>query len=201
MRDDIKSEVSLGAGINEADFDQVLRENSDIFITQRYLYEPTNRNLVNTQTDFVDFKTRMTEMDTINVFVDHSVCTYQGYERLLITKISDSIKVRSEYKDYDRQNADWELVFEKMLPENDTTWDFGNFLKQNADRLNSDVEEHAKLEIKNGGQQMRFVTEGLVDLNRFKADYDTTMRKLYEPTEKYIYGVPIPAETEIVDEK
>lgn len=161
------------------------------------------RSDFNLKTDFANFKTRMTEMDTINVFIDHSVCTYQGYERLLITKKSDSIKVRSEFKDYDRENADWVLIFEKMLPENDTIWDFGRFLKRNVNRLNSDLEEHAKIVIKNGGQQMRFVTDGLVDLNRFKADYDTTMRKLYEPTDKFIYGVPIPIPTgiEIEDEK
>ncbi len=161
------------------------------------------RSDFNLKTDFADFKTRMTEMDTINVFVDHSVCTYQGYERLLITKTSDSIKVRSEFKDHDRQNADWELVFQKMLPQNDTIWDFGNFLKRNVNRLTSDVEEHAKIIVKNDGQQMRFITDGLVDLNRFKADYDSTMRKLYEPTDQYIYGVPIPVptETEIEDEK
>ncbi len=155
----------------------------------------------NLKKDFADFKIRMTEMDTINVFVDHSVCTYQGYEHLLITKKSDSIKVRSQFKDYDRQNADWELVFEKMLPKNDTIWDFGSFLNRNVNRLTADVEEHAKIIVKNGGQQMRFVTDGLVDLNRFKADYDSTMRKLYEPTDQFIYGVPIPTETEIEDEK
>ena len=47
MRIAIKSDLNVSAEISENDFDQILAENSNVFITQRYLYEPTIHNLVN----------------------------------------------------------------------------------------------------------------------------------------------------------
>jgi hypothetical protein len=98
--------------------------------------------------DYADFKTKMTQLDTLKVFVDHSVCTYQGYERLTITKKESLIKILSEFKDYDEQNPEWEKVFEESIAENDTTWNFENFILRNKNRLTSDVEKHAKIEVK-----------------------------------------------------
>ncbi|MCL8009493.1 hypothetical protein M8845_18880 [Gelidibacter japonicus] len=153
------------------------------------------------KSDYQDFKTKMTELDTLKVWIDHSVCTYQGEERLLITKKSDSIKILSEFKDYDEQNPEWQKIFEKSITENDTTWDFGNFMERNKSRINSDDNEYVKIEIKNGEQKMKFVTKGLVDLNTFMAEYGTMMRKLYEPKKRQIYGVPLITETELINEE
>ena len=146
------------------------------------------------KSDYQDFKTKMTELDTLKVWIDHSVCTYQGEERLLITKKSDSIKILSEFKDYDEQNPEWQKIFEKSITENDTTWDFGNFMERNKSRINSDDNEYVKIEIKSGKQKLQFVTERLVDLNTFMTDYRITMRNLHEPKKKFIYGIPIPTE-------
>ena len=148
--------------------------------------------------DYVDFKSKMTELDTIKVFINHSVCTFQGYERLRITKESDSIRIRSEFKDYDEQNPKWKLVFEKKISEKDTIWDFGNFLKRNKKRLKTDSVMLAKIEINYKQQWMKFKTKGLVELNRFKADYDSTMRKLHRPTKNLIYGEEILTENETI---
>ncbi len=143
------------------------------------------------KSDFQNFKTKMTEMDTLRIFVDHSVCTYQGYERLMITKHSDSIIVSSEFKDYDNQTPEWEKVFDKTISENDTIWNFGEFMNRNKNRLINDGEKYAKIEVTNGEQKLRFATDGLIDLNNFKTDYDTTMRKLYKPKGILIYGYPV----------
>ncbi len=162
--------------------------------------EPVKSNF-DLNSDYADFKTKMTESDTLNVWVDHSVCTYQGYERLMITKKDDSIKILSEFKDYDKQNPEWKIVFEKNISESYTTWNFGNYMKRNKNRLTTDSTKYSKIEVKSGLQKLRFVTKGLVDLNRFKADYDTIMRKLYKPKGILIYGHPIFTETEIKDAK
>ena len=47
------------------------------------------------KTDLYDFKNKMTELDTIKLYINHSVCMYQGEERIEITKKSDSIKIQS----------------------------------------------------------------------------------------------------------
>ena len=152
----------------------------------------------NLNSDYANFKTKMTELDTIKVWVNHSVCTFQGYERLMITKKSDSIKILSEFKDHDELNPKWEKVFEKSIVENDTTWNFGDFMERNINRLNSDSEKYPKIEIKNGEQKMKFITNGLGDLNTFMAEYGIMMRNLHEPKEKLIYGVPVLTETELI---
>ncbi len=152
------------------------------------------------KTEYEDFKKQMTELDTISIFVDHSVCTYEGYERLRITKKSDSIKILSEFKDYDKQDPKWEKVYEKNISKNDTIWNFGKFMKKNESRLNSNTDENVTIEIKNGEQKLKFVTKGLVDLNRFIADYGNTMLKLTEPNQWWFYGILEINESELNDE-
>ena len=64
--------------------------------------------------DLTDFKNKMTELDTIKIWFDHSVCTYQGAERIEITKESDSIKIRTEFReDTFNENPEWKTLYEK----------------------------------------------------------------------------------------
>lgn len=145
----------------------------------------------NLKTDLTDFKKKMTELDTIKVFFDHSVCTYEGFERIEITKKSDSIKVRTEFKELtfnEDQNPNWNLVYEKKIPETDTIWQFGKFIKRNAKRETSDNENRGILIIENKKDTIQFYTDGLVDLNHFLEDYYLTMRKLYPENKNGIYG-------------
>ncbi len=86
----------------------------------------------NLKTDLTVFKKNMTELDTIKVFFDHSVCTYEGYERIEITKQSDSIKIRTEFKELtfsENKKPEWNLVYEKKISETDTIWQFEKFIE------------------------------------------------------------------------
>ncbi len=49
----------------------------------------------NLKRDLSEFRTKMNESDTIKIWFDHSICTFQGYERIKISKKSDSIIVSS----------------------------------------------------------------------------------------------------------
>ena len=145
----------------------------------------------NLKTDLTDFKKKMTELDTIKVFFDHSVCTYEGYERIEITKISDSIKVRTEFKELtfnENQNLNWNLVYEKKISETDTVWQFGKFIERNSNRKNSDEKKRGILIVENKKDTIQFFTNGLVDLNHFLGDYYLTMRKIYPENKNGIYG-------------
>ncbi|MEY8868485.1 hypothetical protein AB9K24_03200 [Meridianimaribacter flavus] len=145
----------------------------------------------NLKTDLIDFKKKMTDLDTIMVFFDHSVCTYEGYERIEITKNSDSIKVRSEFQELtfnENKNPEWNLVYEKKISEKDTVWQLEKFIKRNANRRTSDKENRGILMIENKKDTIQFFTNGLVDLNRFLEDYYLTMRKIYPENKNGIYG-------------
>lgn len=146
----------------------------------------------NLKTDLTDFKNKMTELDTIKIWFNHSVCTYQGAERIEITKESDLINIRTEYKeDTFDQNPEWKIVYEKQIPITDTIWKMEEFFKRNIQRQKSEEKEYGTLQVSHNGIKIHYFTKGLVDLNRFMAGYFETMKMLYPENKNNIYGVEI----------
>ena len=146
----------------------------------------------NLKTDLTDFKKKITELDTIKIFFDHSVCTYEGYERIEITKKSDSIKIRAEFKEETfEENPEWKVVYERKIPITDTIWKIEEFFKRNIERQTSEGNEYGTLQVSHNGIKVHYFTKGLVDLNRFLADYFETMKMLYPENMNNIYGVEI----------
>lgn len=140
--------------------------------------------------DITDFKKKMTELDTLNLWFSHSVCTYEGYEKIEITKKADSLKIRTEYKEVTfEDNPKWKVVYEKQIPETDTIWKIEEFFKRNDMRLNSDEKEYGTLQVINKGTKLHYFTHDLVDLNRFMKDFYDTMKKLHPENKDGIYGV------------
>lgn len=144
------------------------------------------------ESDFKDFKSKMEEVDTLEIWFDHSVCTYQGYEKLQITKFSDSIKIKSRFKELSYSNdPEWEEIYERNISISDTTWKFEKFLERNKSRIKNDSNDYPQLQMKYKDQKIGFFTEGLVDLNRFLEDYYSTMRPIFLENKNSIYGVEI----------
>ncbi|WP_236002965.1 hypothetical protein, partial [Luteirhabdus pelagi] len=142
--------------------------------------------------DLTNFKQKMTELDTLTISFDHSVCIYQGYERIEITKQSDSIRIISNFKKLTfKENPNWERIYDRKISENDTIWNFEQFLKRNERRKNADQNKREILMLTNKKDTIRYSTDGLVDLNRFLTDYYDTMRKIYPENKNGIYGVDI----------
>ena len=142
--------------------------------------------------DLTNFRKKMTELDTLTISFDHSVCTYQGYERIEITKQSDSINIVSNFKELTfEENPKWKKIYDKKLSENDTIWKFEQFLKRNEKRKNTDRNERGILMLTDKKDTVKYSTDGLVDLNRFLADYYETMKKIYPENKNGIYGVEI----------
>lgn len=146
----------------------------------------------NLKTDLIDFKKKMSELDTINVWFDHSVCTYKGAERIEITKKSNLIKIRTAYKDetFDN-NTEWKLVYEKEIAQTDTIWKIEEFFKRNINRQKSENKDYGTLQISHNKDKIHYFTDGLVDLNNFMKDYFETMKTLHPENIDTIYGVAI----------
>jgi hypothetical protein len=143
----------------------------------------------NLNTDLDDFKNKMTELDTIKLYINHSVCMYQGEERIEITKKSDSLKIQSEFIEYFlNDNPEWKLIYEKKISVADTIWQFEKFIDRNKKRVNSNFKNYGTLTVKNKQDTIRFYTDGLNDLNNFLIDYQVTMRKLHPENKDNIYG-------------
>ena len=146
----------------------------------------------NLKTDLTDFKNKMTESDTIKIWFNHSVCTYQGYERIEITKKSNLINIRTEFKeDIFDQNPEWKIVYEKELSVNDTIWKIEDFFKRNVQRQKSEENGYGTLQVSHNGIKVHYFTKELVDLNMFMADYFETMKEIHPENKNNIYGVEI----------
>jgi hypothetical protein len=146
----------------------------------------------NLNADITDFKKKITKLDTLKIWFNHSVCTYQGAERIEITKESDLIKIRTEFKeDTFEENPEWKVVYEKRIPITDTIWKIEEFFKRNIERQKSEEKEYGTLQVSHNGIKIHYFTKGLVALNRFMADYFETMKKLHPENKNNIYGVEI----------
>lgn len=144
--------------------------------------------------DLGEFKNKMTDVDTIKLFFDHSVCTYEGLERIEITKKSDSLKVRSLFKELtfkDHNDPEWQIMYEKSISENDTVWPLHMFIARNNHRQNSTSQHRRILSITHHSDTLNFYTDGLADLNRFLQDYYLTMKRLHPENKNGIYGYDI----------
>jgi len=143
-------------------------------------------------TDIADFKNSISDSDTISIWFDHSVCVYQGYERIKITKNSDSIRVRSEFKEITfGDSEDWILMYEKNIHPADSIWKFDEFIARNRNRIKKDDMSRAITQISDNKDTIRIYTSGLVDLNRYLADYYKTMRAIFPENKNGIYGYEV----------
>ena len=159
-----------------------------------------NKSDFNLKTDYVNFKYKMSELDTIKIFIEHSICTSNAQERIEITKKVDSLKIKSEYFEATfNKNPKWELVYEKTISENDTVWDFGKFLLRNKKRMSSEKRKSGKIQIKHKNDTIQLFTNGLLDSFAFFEDFTFTTEKIYP---EYINKIrPVFKRTEMLKEE
>jgi len=135
----------------------------------------TNFNLLN---DYSNFQKRMSESDTILIWMNMSVCLRQGMEKFIITKEKDSLNILLYFKE--SAFSDKEYVEQKSIKisENDTTWNFGNFLTKNKYRIKPNERSTPNFSMSLDTAKFYFYTDGLADFNNFIVDYSVAMRRL-----------------------
>lgn len=137
------------------------------------------------------FKVDMTSTDTLEVLFDHSICLYHCIENIVISKISDSLIIESSYIDFTfDEEPQWKNHYTIAIPESDTAWKFGEFLKSNNHRLQKKKSQNTTLSITNKNDTLYYSAQGLADLNTFISDYYSLMKQLYPENNQHIYGVP-----------
>lgn len=153
--------------------------------------EQEKQNLVsdfNLEKDYGDFAKRMTEQDTIKVWMNLSQCMYQGIEKLQITKKDSYLTIRTEFAE--SAIAGTEFVESKpiVLSVYDTIWKFDEFLKQHQGRIQTDSLSYGSLQISANNRRISFMTDGLGDNARLMIDYCNTMRNIMPNSEHHIYA-------------
>ncbi len=136
------------------------------------------------QKDYADFKMKMAETDTLRIWLDRSICDYEGYEKLVITKEKDSLKIVSKLKDYYNTDSEWKKIYERKIFVKDSTWNFENFLNKNKDKIKRD-KSNGRIVLSDGRTELKYSSEGgLINSLNFMEEINQTMEVLY-PNENY----------------
>lgn len=138
--------------------------------------------------DYSELTTKITELDTIKVWMNLSQCMFEGIEKLTITRNKDSIKILPEFAGSGVVGSEFKKSKEIIIHVNDTIWKFNNFLKRNENRLEFDSLKYGRLQVILNNERLNYMTLGLRDSGEFLSDYCNTMKELIPESEYHIYG-------------
>lgn len=145
--------------------------------------------------NYAELTNKMTELDTIKVWMNLSQCMFEGIEKLTITRKNDSIKIQPEFAESLVVGTEFKKIKTITISVNDTVWKFNEFLKRNGYRLQSDSLKYGRLQITLNEEKLNFFTHGLGDSGKFLIDYCNTMKNIMAESKYHIY-----AEIEITEE-
>jgi hypothetical protein len=138
--------------------------------------------------DYAELTSRMTELDTIKVWMNLSQCMYQGIEKLQITRKGDSILIQPEFAESAIVGTKFNKSEPILLSINDTIWKFNDFIKRNDNRLETDSLKYGRMQITLNKERLNFMTEGLGDSAKFMIEYCNTMKNIMPNSDYHIYA-------------
>lgn len=141
----------------------------------------------NLKKDYSQLTNKMTEMDTIKVWMDLSLCMNPGIEKLTITREKDSLKIQPEFAVSMVEKLEFIKQKTIRISIKDTVWKLNEFLKRNEKRVKSDSSKYGRLQITHNAEKLNYFTDGLVDSGEFLIDYCDTMKRLIPESEYHIY--------------
>ena len=137
--------------------------------------------------DYAELTNKMTELDTIKVWMNLSQCMFQGIEKLKITKRGDSIKIQPEFAESAIVGTEFKKYNPIILSVNDTVWKFNEFIKRNENRLETDSLKYGRMQITSNNKRLNFMTEGLGDSAKFMIEYCNMMKNIMPNSDYHIY--------------
>ncbi len=153
------------------------------------------------QNDYKELTHKITELDTIKVWVNLSQCMFQGIEKLTLTRINDAIKIASEFAESMVVGTEFKKLKPITISVHDKNWKFNEFLKRNENRLQADSLKYGRLQITLNDEKLNFFTHGLGDSGKFLIDYCNTMKNIMPDSEYHIYSdIEINEITELISE-
>jgi hypothetical protein len=138
--------------------------------------------------NYAELTNKMTELDTIKVWMNLSQCMFEGIEKLTITRKNDSIKIQPEFAESMVVGTEFKKEKPITISVNDTIWKFNEFLERNKNRLQSDSLKYGRLQITLNNEKLNFFTYGLGDSGKFLIDYCNTMKNIMTKSNYHIYA-------------
>lgn len=137
--------------------------------------------------DFEDFKTKMTELDTLKVRMFIGTCTYHTSERLVISKKKDSLLIQPYFKRRAFSNDKYIKQKAISIHEKDSVWKFGEFLNL-YNKKNREDDNSAIFSIKSDTSSIKFYAKGIHQRDLIVRDYCKVMKQLIPDSEYHIFG-------------
>ena len=144
--------------------------------------------------DYAELTSKMTELDTIKVWMNLSQCMFQGIEKLKITRQGDSIIIQPEFAESAIVGTEFKKSESILISVSDTIWKFNDFIKKNEYRLETDSLKYGRMQITLNKKRLNFMTDGLGDSAKFMVEYCNMMKNIMPESDYHIY-----ADTEITN--
>lgn len=137
--------------------------------------------------DFKDFKTKMTELDTLKVGMFIGACTYHTSEKLVISKKKDSLLIQPYFKRRAFSNDKYIKQKAISIHEKDSVWEFGEFLSiyRKKDR---EEDDSVIFSMKSDTSSLKFYTKRVSERDLIVRDYCKVMKQLIPNSKYHIFG-------------
>lgn len=146
-----------------------------------------NKSNFSLEKDYEELTTKMTDLDTIKVWMNLSQCMYQGIEKLKIIRKADSLEIHPEFKNTMEFGVEFKKLDVITIPITDTVWKFNEFLKRNKSILETDSLKYGRLQIVLNNEKLSFMTKNLSDSGAFLIDYCSMMKNIIPKSDYHIY--------------
>ncbi|WP_428742724.1 hypothetical protein [Tenacibaculum sp.] len=137
--------------------------------------------------DFKDFKTKMTELDTLKVEMFIGACTYHTSERLIISKKKDTLTIQPLFKREAFSNQKYIKQKKYLIHEKDTTWKFGDFLHFYKKEKQKN-KKFVIFSIKSDTSNFKLYADKIYQRDLIVEDYCTVMKQLMPESKYHIFA-------------
>ena len=132
--------------------------------------------------DYAKLTSKMTNLDTVKISTDLSICGWDRQETIQMTKSNDSLQVQLTINDVEFGNSN-QIV--KLSPKN-SNWNIDSFLIENQNRIGTqNNESFPRMIVFSNSDSLILYTNGLVDGNQFIGNYYKLMYHIDPKNEFY----------------
>jgi len=132
--------------------------------------------------DYRELTSKMTNLDTVQISTDLSICGWDRQESIQLTKSNDSLEVHLTIKDVEFGNSN-QIV---KLSQKYSNWNIGSFLIENQNRIEiQNTESNPRMIVSSKADSLKLYTNGLVDGNQFIGNYYKLMYHIDPENEFY----------------
>lgn len=132
--------------------------------------------------DYAELTSKMTNLDTVKISIDLSICGWDRQETIQLTKSEDSLEVHLIIKDLELGDSYQDVKLNQKY----SNWNIESFLIQNQNRIEThNTESNPRMIVSSNTDSLKLYTNGLVDANQFIANYYKLMYHIDPKNEFY----------------